>query len=435
MKRLFKRVVVFIVFTILLNGTTADAAYGFEQLKIAYQNGTAVDRIFLQTGEAEDLCFLGAPSNWPSLHPTWNSYDEKIATVDSCGVVTAENIGWTIVCLRLDNGMFGVVFVYVTEPAPESSEETNDTVDKVAESTVIPETEPGEKQPLEEPKEEKVIEVVLNNQEIIHVPANAEFTDGTPVKNMIDIARYAFSYTTTTGDFIVPTYEADKYGIAEIADVDYSAIKGAKTVIVKNVYFNFASREFMEKVETGRFAFLYDGLQEAYDRFFGDGSFAKTNGKNIFAGDTVEVDGVKFEILLTVTDEEIERNINDTSLIFRATIDNQTVMFLGDAFIPEGNRLLEKYGESIKSDVVQMAHHGQSGVDKDVYATINPKLCLWPSPQWVFDNINGNLRTLEVREWMLDIGVEHHVVTGWQGTQVLSFPIDFDKIEKINIKP
>ena len=208
-----------------------------------------------------------------------------------------------------------------------------------------------------------------------------------------------------------------------------------KEIIVKNVYFNFASREFMEKVETGRFAFLYDGLQEAYDRFFGDGSFAKTNGKNIFAGDTVEVDGVKFEILLTVTDEEIERNINDTSLIFRATIDNQTVMFLGDAFIPEGNRLLEKYGESIKSDVVQMAHHGQSGVDKDVYATINPKLCLWPSPQWVFDNINGNLRTLEVREWMLDIGVEHHVVTGWQGTQVLSFPIDFDKIEKINIKP
>ena len=61
--------------------------------------------------------------------------------------------------------------------------------------------------------------------------------NGTPVKNMIDIARYAFSYTTTTGDFIVPTYEADKYGIAEIADVDYSAIKGDKTVIVKNVYF------------------------------------------------------------------------------------------------------------------------------------------------------------------------------------------------------
>ena len=134
------------------------------------------------------------------------------------------------------------------------------------------------------------------------------------------------------------------------------------------------------------------------------------------------------------TIEMIYKN-EDTSLIFRATIDNQTVMFLGDAFIPEGNRLLEKYGKNIKSDIVQMAHHGQNGVDKDVYETIKPKLCLWPSPQWVFDNINGNLRTLEVREWMIDIGVKHHVITGWQGTQTLVFPVDFDSMGEVDIKP
>ena len=53
---------------------------------------------------------------------------------------------------------------------------------------------------------------------------------------MTDVARYAFSYMTSNGETIVPTYDTDKYGIADIAKVDYHAIPGAKSVIVKSVY-------------------------------------------------------------------------------------------------------------------------------------------------------------------------------------------------------
>lgn len=207
-----------------------------------------------------------------------------------------------------------------------------------------------------------------------------------------------------------------------------------KKIQVKNVYFNFPSREFMARSENGRFAYLYGGLQEAYDRFFGEGAFAKTKGKNTFTGDSFVIDDVKVEILLTVTDEEIESNINDTSMIFKVIINEQTIMFLGDAYIPEGKRLLEKYGNNIKSDIVQMAHHGQSGVDRDVYETISPSLCLWPAPHWVFNNINGNLRSFEVRNWMTEIGTKHHIISGLHGTQEISFPIDFNIMEKVSIE-
>ena len=208
-----------------------------------------------------------------------------------------------------------------------------------------------------------------------------------------------------------------------------------KKIKINNVYFNFPSKEFMQKTESGNFYRFYGELETAYDRFFGEGAFEKTNGKNLFEGDVVEIDGIRFDVLLTVTDEENEKNINDTSMIFRTTIDGQTIMFLGDAYIPEGKRLLEKYGDALKSDMVQMAHHGQSGVDKDVYAAIDPTVCLWPAPKWVFNNTSGTLRTFDVRQWMMDLGVKYHVVAGLHKTQEITFPVDFNSLREVDITP
>ena len=205
-------------------------------------------------------------------------------------------------------------------------------------------------------------------------------------------------------------------------------------VTVNNVYMNFPSREFMNTSEQGRFGYLYDDIQGAYDHFIGEGEFEKTNGKTAFTGDVFDIDGVKIEILMTVTDEETESNINDTSMIFKVTIEGQTILFLGDAYIPEGNRLLAQYGEDLKCDIVQMAHHGQNGVTKEVYAAIDPTLCLWPTPIWVFENNSGIYQTDEVRSWMADMGVKYHIVAGQHLTQSLSFPVDFDALEEFPIR-
>ena len=85
--------------------------------------------------------------------------------------------------------------------------------------------------------EDTSLKLMLNNQEYIRVASNATFADGTPVTNMLDIAKYAFSYATTNGDIIVPTYDTDPYGVAEIVDVEYGAVKGAHAVIVRYVHF------------------------------------------------------------------------------------------------------------------------------------------------------------------------------------------------------
>ncbi len=45
-----------------------------------------------------------------------------------------------------------------------------------------------------------------------------------------------------------------------------------------------------------------------------------------------------------------------------------------------------------------MAHHGQAGATKQLYEAIAPKICLWPTPEWLWNNDAGNgknTRTME----------------------------------------
>ena len=123
--------------------------------------------------------------------------------------------------------------------------------------------------------------------------------------------------------------------------------------------------------------------------------------------------------------------VNNISMIFRLTVENQTVLFLGDSGVEQGNELLKMHGDNLKSDMVQMSHHGQNGVSKEVYEAINPSACLWPTPKWLYENDSGGgynsgpWKTLEVREWMEELGVKHHYVD-MDGLHEIRFPFKFD---------
>ena len=61
---------------------------------------------------------------------------------------------------------------------------------------------------------------------------------------------------------------------------------------------------------------------------------------------------------------------------------------------------------------MQMAHHGQDGVDRDFYNIVKPKICLYTAPLWLWDNNSGGgkgsgpWKTLETRRWMEELGAE-----------------------------
>ena len=134
--------------------------------------------------------------------------------------------------------------------------------------------------------------------------------------------------------------------------------------------------------------------------YYDDINGAVINTEAIEKGLSFEIDGVKIDVLQTWSPADGTSNLNDTSIVLRMTIGEQTVMFLGDLGVNGGRRLLATYGDQLKSDIVQMAHHGQAGVTKDVYAAIGAQVHLWPTPVWVWNNANKQYQIDEVREWL-----------------------------------
>lgn len=110
---------------------------------------------------------------------------------------------------------------------------------------------------------------------------------------------------------------------------------------------------------------------------------------------------------------------NSTSMVIRLTTMGQSAIFLGDASEPTG-LVLRYFHEqnaanankyfSLKSDICQMAHHGQNGVPKNVYTAINPKIALWPCPDWVYNpSSSSGLTTAYTKQWMSALGATNYV--------------------------
>lgn len=209
------------------------------------------------------------------------------------------------------------------------------------------------------------------------------------------------------------------------------ANENAENITVKNIYAHFPTQEQVYKLEPPQGNDdLYERFVSAFDTFMGEGAYDAY--QPVERGDVIVVDDIIIEILQVPNGSE--PSINDTSMPFRMTIDGQTITFLGDLAEMGGDRLYEDWGSKLKCDIVQMAHHGQDGVNENVYQMIDPSVCLWPTPIWLWDcQEGGSYRTWETKEWMAKLDVKQHVVAGIEGTVALKFPLDLNTYQPAEI--
>ena len=190
-------------------------------------------------------------------------------------------------------------------------------------------------------------------------------------------------------------------------------------VRIEQIYYSFLDNSVYENGENqGRLSDLTN-LQEAFRKLPGE-----LLHPPVKKGDTFLVGDAK----ITVMNDPFacqENTFNNSSVAYRLEINDKRILFLGDMGWQAGENLRKVCTpEELKADVVQMAHHGQAGVEKDVYEAIAPEICLWPTPQWLWDNeLNGvagagPYHTLTVRGWMEDLGVKQHLSVK-DGDQIL----------------
>ncbi len=135
-------------------------------------------------------------------------------------------------------------------------------------------------------------------------------------------------------------------------------------------------------------------------------------------GDIIECGGLTTQIIHTPSEYEGYTSMNPTSIIFKLHFPERDVLILGD-FDREGEGEYLKLRDKIalRCDIVQMAHHGQDGITKEFYSLIKPRVCLYPTPHWLWENNQyacddsttagtGPFKTLDTRAWMEELGVE-----------------------------
>jgi beta-lactamase superfamily II metal-dependent hydrolase len=190
-------------------------------------------------------------------------------------------------------------------------------------------------------------------------------------------------------------------------------------ITIKNLCYSFNSLEWYEQ---------YDARGvEAETSMINDLSSEKIVNKiEGQKGQVIDIDNVRCDILRGANPEITNSNNgNESSMVFKltATDVDKSIIFLGDIAGYASLELLEN-PEELKADVVQMAHHGQGGATEAVYKAINPKICCFNAPEWLYNNDSGegyntgNWQSITVRSWVENLGAKS--LLAYEGNHVIS---------------
>ena len=163
--------------------------------------------------------------------------------------------------------------------------------------------------------------------------------------------------------------------------VTYFIKKHASSVDVENVFYNYATSDYYKNTTEESNASSLESVTEGLDGVL-NSSFGRTT-KIIkpHTGQIYNFGSASAEILYTVEDIMPSKldYVNSSSLIVRFKVEDQTILALADATHTVSTILQNTYGGYLKSDIVQLAHHGTYPGHKSLYTKINASVLLWPS--------------------------------------------------------
>lgn len=185
----------------------------------------------------------------------------------------------------------------------------------------------------------------------------------------------------------------------------------ASGITIDGIYYSFAAPEWYTVHDPSEVTMAHSII----------GTFSglpQTMLHQVSRGQTIQVDDVTIQVLNDRYELGSDKG-NNAGIVYKAYVNGKSILFLGDMAEEGGNRLLAEVGpEALKSDIVQMAHHGQNGVSEAVYQAISPSICLWPTPQWLWNNSGARYTIPSTKSWMSRLGVQQHYCTK-DGDQVI----------------
>ncbi len=187
--------------------------------------------------------------------------------------------------------------------------------------------------------------------------------------------------------------------------------KYGKKVTVEKVLFNFAepTPEFQKKFPG---SFQEHARGKDFDFTVKLLEYIKETDADVYcphSGQTYQI-GNAFCEILSSPDDVLRTPVTDAnplSLMIKMTIEGQTILWCADGYF-EQSKLVERYGNYLKSDIMQLPHHGFNGATSIGYDYILPKVVLAPTfddDAFVYINIHSEFN----KHLCAEIGVEEYI--------------------------
>lgn len=188
----------------------------------------------------------------------------------------------------------------------------------------------------------------------------------------------------------------------------FEVISQNDEIKINNIYMSITNKEWYIENEPKR--------KEDIDDFFEVVEEEKIKNKIIEPqiNDVIKIDNISAKILGIKNTEITNNAINNSSMVIQIKINQKKILFLGDTGTESSTKLIKEQAKNLKSDIVQVAHHGQNGATEELYKIVKPKICLWPTTDWLWENSvdgvegTGPWKTTETRKWMENLKVKQN---------------------------
>ena len=190
------------------------------------------------------------------------------------------------------------------------------------------------------------------------------------------------------------------------ACADFLEYYGAGDLDIEEIIFNYPNKTDREADDAGlanTVPVFFDGLAAAVEKWPEMKIITCHTGQEYYIADAT------IEILHTVEDyfpmkaADAIDGINDVSVAFKIKIADQEIMILGDGGESTSNDLVTMWGDYLKSDFLQAAHHGMVSGITELYEYVDPTVVTIPATRGLWDSANGSyIGKFEATAWVLN---------------------------------
>ena len=142
------------------------------------------------------------------------------------------------------------------------------------------------------------------------------------------------------------------------------------TTDVDREFFHQVAREWDEADEFDLFYSILDGMD---------------NVTYVERGEIYSIGTKDIKVFNTFTDESYDIPTgslpNASSMVFKISGNKTSMLFMGDVEAENAELMKNLFGDELKADYVQVAHHGQ-GIAKAYYEYLNPSIVFMDTPLW-----------------------------------------------------